>query len=72
MSNLDCSILDMLFYGDKDDKKAFIYQLKKPCDILNIMIKDSGNCWDVIAYNRFFYDYDSEDELDIYNEILIR
>ncbi len=70
MSNFDYNILDMIFYGDKDDKKAFIYQLKKPCDMFNIMIKDTSNCWDVIAYNRFFYD--SEDELDIYNELLIR
>ncbi len=72
MNKPGCEILEMLFSGDSEDKKAFIYKLKQPCDILNIIINDKSNCWDVIAYNRFFYDYGSEDELTVYNELLFR
>ncbi len=72
MNKSGCEILEMLFNGDNRDAKAFIYKLKQPCDILNIIINDKNNCWDVIAYNRFFYDYDNEDELTIYNELFVR
>ncbi len=72
MNKSGCEILEMFFNGYGKDKKAFIYQLKQPCDVLSIIINDKNNCWDVIAYNRFFYDYDNEDELNICDELLIR
>ncbi len=70
MSKSNCETLEIFFNESDKDKKAFIYHPKQICDIFNIIINDKNNCWDVIVYNRFFYD--NEDELDSYNELFIR
>ncbi len=63
-------IVEMFFDGNFDGRGAFVYELKQPCDTIDVIINDKGNCWDVIAYNRFFYD--QEEECCKEDELLIR
>ncbi len=64
------NVFQIFLDGDEDCKDAFVYKLKQPCDTLNVIISDKGNCWDVITYNRFFYD--REEEFCKEDELLIR
>jgi hypothetical protein len=65
------NILELFFDGKIDAQGAFTYQLKEPCSCVDIVISDGGSCWDVIAYNRFFYD-DREEDFCKEDELLIR
>ncbi len=63
------NVFEIQLDGNRDEKNAFVYQLKQPCNVVNVVMEDKGACWDVIAYNRFFYD--QEEELCEEDELLI-
>ncbi len=71
MGTHECSILEVFFGDGGDSKKAFAYRLKQPCSFLDIILNDRNNCWDVITYNRFFYDEETEIEPN-QDELLFR
>ncbi len=60
MSDYECHVLEVFFGEGGDSKKAFTYKLKQPCTLLDIVLNDRNDCWDVIVYNRFFCDDDGE------------
>ena len=64
------NVFEIQFDGNSNDKSAFVYQLKQPCSVVNVIMEDKGVCWDIIAYNRFFYD--QEEEFYKEDELLIR
>ncbi len=64
--------VEICFSGDKESKEAFVYELEKLCDGWDIVInEEKSGCWDIIVYNRFFEDDDTQ-ELVKDDEVLVR
>ncbi len=59
--NVFCKV-EICFSGDKDSKEAFVYELEKLGGKWDIVInEEKSGCWDIIVYNRFFEDEDTQD-----------
>ncbi len=69
MREFECKI-KMYVCGDNSEKEAFVYKLKNSSSDIEVTIEDKGKCWDVIVYNRFFYDDEDSEKLN--GEVFIR
>ncbi|WP_025209483.1 hypothetical protein [Hippea sp. KM1] len=68
--SIECKI-GFHFCGTQQEKEAFVYKLKQLGGGAEIVINEDNNCWDVIVYNRFFYDKEQEEDC-LNDEILLR
>ncbi len=60
MSDHECNVIEVFFGEGNGIKQAYSYRLKKPCTLMDIVLNDRNDCWDVIVYNRFFCDENGE------------
>ena len=67
----NCKV-EICFKGDNSKKEAFVYELGRLGSGWEVIIKEEkSGCWDIIVYNRFFEDEDTQ-ELVKDDEVLIR
>ncbi|AEA33315.1 hypothetical protein [Hippea maritima] len=67
---IECKI-GFHFCGSQEEKEAFVYKLKQLGGDAEVVINENSNCWDVIVYNRFFYDREQEEDF-LNDEIFFR
>ncbi len=51
--------------------RACMWRLKKLCDSSFVIVNEWDKCWDVIVYNRFFYDSMEEDKEIVNDEVFL-
>ncbi len=57
----NCKV-EICFDGNSSTQEAFVYELERLGDEWEIVInEEKSGCWDIIVYNRFFEDDDTQD-----------